>query len=906
MAKRLFLIDGTALAYRAHFAFAMGARGGLTTKDGRPTSAVFGFITTLKSLLDREKPEAIAISFDGPREDLLRTKTYPEYKSTRDKMPEELVEQLKVIEQVVEGYHIPVARSPGHEADDVIGTLAVKGRDLGMDVFIMTGDKDFMQLVDDQVKLWNLRSSTSSPEIIGATEVQAKFGVRPDQMIDLLALMGDSSDNIPGVPRVGQKTAANLLQQFDTLDQALERAEEVKQPSIRKNLLENKELAKLSQQLVTIQIDVPMDVKVEDLGPAHADREILEPLYRDLEFDSLLKGLPRDDQPEIPQDYQIIRDEAALDSLLAELKQCGSFALDTETTSLDPMQAKLVGVSMSKEAGQAFYIPFNLEPPILKAGADALLEKLRPLLENENCKKTLQNVKYDMGVFRTAGIKLAGVDFDTMLASYCVAPGQQGGHGLDALSLRHFGYSKIPTKELLGTGKKQKTFDQVDIDLAGRYAAEDADFTWRLRQELEPQLEEHKLQELFHDLEMPLIPVLLEMEWEGIRVDLPHLEKLGQQFAERLDTIQSRIFERVGEPFNLNSPAQIGQMLFEKMEVHKAAGITRPKKTRTGQFKTDAAILEKLAQHHEVPELLLEYRQLSKLKNTYVDSLPIMVNPDTGRIHTSFNQANAATGRLSSDNPNLQNIPIRTAEGREVRKAFIPRQQGWQLLSADYSQIELRILAHMSDDPGLVQSFRKKEDIHTRTIALVHGIMPEMVTPELRSQAKVINYGLVYGMGASRLAKETGMTPPEAKKFIQSYFRALPKVKDYLDNSLAQVQKDKVSYTLFGRRRPLPEIDSSNPMQRIAAENMAVNSPIQGTAADIIKRAMLQVQKRIQEEGLQARMLLQVHDELVLDVPEAELEQAKTLLRECMEGAADLKVPLEVSMGAGDNWLQAH
>ena len=903
MAKRLFLIDGTAVAYRAHFAFTMGSRGGLTTSDGRPTSAVFGFVMTLKSLLDRENPDAIAISFDGPTKELERTKSYPDYKATREDMPDELFEQLAVMEEVVAGYHIPVLRSKGHEADDVIGTLAIQGRAAGMQVFMVTGDKDFMQLVDADVKMWNLRSSTSAPEIIGPKEVALKYGVRPDQMIDFLALMGDSSDNVPGVPRVGPKTAAELLQQFDTLDAVLENTENVKKPSIRKSLVENRELAIISKDLVTIRTDVPLSMSIDDLGPAEVDREILEPLFRDLEFDSLIASLPRDAEPEIPQSYDIVRTVERLDQLLDELRDAGSFALDTETTSLDTMRARLVGISVSYEVGTAYYIPFNLDPPILEF--DALLERLRPLLEDSSVTKTLQNVKYDKGVFRTAGVELAGVDFDTMLASYVLSPGEMGGHGLDAQCLRHFSYKKISTKEIIGTGKKQKTFDQVDVEIVGPYAAEDADFTWRLRERHAPLLEEHGLEDLFHNLEMPLIDVLLDMEREGIAVDLPHLEKLGSDLKDRLTTIEDRIFERAGEPFNLNSPAQIGTLLFDKLEVHRLANL-RPKKTKTGQWKTDASMLEKLAPHHEVPELLLDYRRLSKLKSTYVDSLPRDVNPDTGRIHSSFNQAVAATGRLSSDEPNLQNIPIRTEEGRKVRRAFVSRGDGWVLLSADYSQIELRILAHMSEDPGLVGSFNRGEDIHVRTISLIHGIMPEMVTPELRSQAKVVNYGLMYGMGASRLANETGMTPPEAKKFIQAYFRALPEVKAFLDRTLEMARETLEVRTLFGRRRLLPEIESTNVMQRIAAENMAINTPIQGTAADIIKRAMLDLHHRLNENQLRAKLLLQVHDELVLDVPEEELDQVIVLLRQCMEGAVQLRVPLEVTMGHGRNWLEAH
>lgn len=908
MAKRLFLIDGTAMAYRSYFAFATSARGGLTTRGGHPTSATYGFTISLRALLEKEKPDCIAVAFDGPVARLERTAIYPEYKSTREKAPDEMLAQLDDIRRVVEGYGIPIVESEVHEADDVIGTLAVQGRDAGMEVFIVTGDKDFMQLVDDKLKLWNLRGSTIKPEILGSKEVEAKFGVRPDQMIDFLALMGDSSDNIPGVPRVGQKTARGLLEQFGTLDAVLKRAEEVKQPSIKKALLENRELALLSRRLVTIFTEVPVGISVEELGPPAPDMDRLRDLFGELEFDSLRASLARKPRDQVPQDYHIVRTDSELDELIAKLKKSGGFAVDTETTSLNPRQADLVGVSFSWEEGVGYYVPFNLEEGLFGSKgseASALLEKLRPLLEDAKLGKTGQNAKYDMAVFRRAGVEVRGVEFDTMLASYCLAPGVAT-HNLDALALRHFDYKKIPTKELLGTGKKQKTFDQVDIDLAGRYACEDADFTWRLRAVLEEGLEKAALTPLFRELEMPLMPVLLDMEWEGIAVDLPHLEKVSAKLGGRIEGLAKEIHELAGEPFNLNSPAQIGQVLFENMEVHQAAGISRPRRTRTGQYKTDAAVLEKLSAHHPVPRLLLEYRQLSKLKSTYVDSLPEMINPETGRIHTSFNQAVAATGRLSSDNPNLQNIPIRTTEGREVRRAFVSREEGWVLLSGDYSQIELRILAHLSGDQALVEAFRRGEDIHARTAALVHGLAPADVTPELRSQAKVINFGLMYGMGASRLASETGMTPPEARQFIEAYFQVLPRVKAYLDGILAEAQEKREVWTMFGRRRPLPDIDSMNTMQRIASENMAVNTPIQGAAADIIKRAMIDVHHRLRHSGLRTRMLLQVHDELVLDVPEEELEKAQELLVEAMENAASLDVPLDVSLGHGRSWLEAH
>ncbi|MBK8975328.1 MAG: DNA polymerase I [Planctomycetes bacterium] len=901
--ETLYLIDGTALAYRSHFAFASSGSG-LTRRDGHPTGATFGFTITLRSLLEREKPDRIAVAFDGPREDLERTKLYPDYKSTREKAPDELVAQLDDVRRVVEALGICMVHSPGHEADDVIGTLAVQGRDAGFDVFIVTGDKDFMQLVDERVKLWNLKASTRAPEIIDAKGVEEKFGVGPARMIDLLALMGDSSDNVPGVPSVGQKKAAKLLADFGSLDDAIARIDEVGPPSVQRALRDHVEQALLSRRLVTIRTDLALDRTALDLGPAQPDPDALRTLFHELEFESLVKSLPKPKSAQIEQDYRIVTNATELDELLDALRAAGRFAVDTETTSLDQLRAELVGVSFAWKPGLAYYVPFNARPPILEGGREALLDALRPVLEDAALPKTGQNAKYDLHVFRNAGIRVAGLEFDTMLASYLLAPGI-GAHNLDALALRYFDYEKIPTKELLGTGRKQKTFDEVDLELAGRYAAEDADFTWRLRERMEGELRDAGLTSLFERLEMPLVDVLLDMEREGIRLDLDHLGKLGKRLAKRIEELQARIWERAGKEFNLNSPAQIGEVLFDVLQVHQAAGI-RPRRTKTGQWKTDAEMLEQLAGHHEVPRLILDHRQLTKLLGTYVETLPQLVDPDTGRVHTTFNQAVAATGRLSSDNPNLQNIPIRTEWGREVRRAFVPRQRGYVLVSADYSQIELRILAHVAEDPGLIEAFANREDVHTRTASRVHGLLPGMVTPELRNQAKVINYGIVYGMGASRLARETGMTPSAARKFIDAYFDAFPGVKRWLDGTLAAAREAREVRTLFGRRRPLPDIDAISMPQRIAAENMAVNTPIQGTAADIVKRAMLTVHGELARRGLRSRLLLQVHDELVLDVPEDELREVEALLRDAMPGAADLRVPLEVTIGHGATWLDAH
>ncbi len=906
MQKRLFLIDGTALAYRSFFAFQGTGRTPLSTSSGHPTAATYGFCTTLRALLEREKPDAIAISFDGPRSDLQRTKVYADYKSTRTKMPDEMAVQLADIRAATEGFGIPIVESETHEADDVIGTLAVQGRDAGMEVFVVTGDKDFLQIVDDHIKLWNLRSSTAKPEILDAAAAEAKWGVPPSAMVDLLALMGDSSDNIPGVPKVGQKTAVELLQQFGSLDALLARTAEVQKKAVRASLEEHRDKALMSRELVRLRLDVPLRVSVLDLGPAHPDPEKLRPLFVRLEFTNLLSALAsqKAPEPDVEQRYTTVTTQREFDDLLAGLGR-GTFACAIEASGRHPRHLRLGGIAFATAPGRAAYVPLDLHPPVLPGGRAALLLRIAAALQAAKSRVLVHDHKRLAAAFRCEGHALAVRATDTLLASYCSEPGATS-HSLEALALRHFAFTKTSAKALVGTGKKQRTFADVDPALVGNFVCEEADLTLRLWPRLEQALAEHGTAALLTDLEQPLVPVLLDMEWEGIAIDEAHLAAVAREMKERIGTLEQRVWQRVGHEFNLGSPQQLGKVLFEDLEVHRLVEGTRPKKTPTGQWKTDHDVLEHLAPHHEVPQLVLEWRQLTKLLGTYVESLPQLVDRQSGRVHTTFNQAVAATGRLSSEDPNLQNIPIRTEEGRKVRAAFVPRAEGWVLLSADYSQIELRILAHLSGDKALVDAFVKGEDIHARTAALVHGMMPALVTPELRNQAKVINYGLMYGMGASRLAKETGMRPPEAKKFIERYFQALPGVKRYLDGSLAQARETKEARTMFGRRRPLGDIDSTNAMQRIAAENMAVNTPIQGAAADIVKRAMLAVHRALGERGLRAKLLLQVHDELVLDVPKDELTEVQRLVVDAMAGAAELKVPLEVAVGSGANWLAAH
>ncbi|MBL8753115.1 MAG: DNA polymerase I [Planctomycetes bacterium] len=907
MPKRLFLIDGSALAYRSFFAFQGTGRSPLTTSSGHPTAATYGFCTTLRALLERERPDAAAIAFDGPRGELQRTQLYPEYKSTRQKMPDEMRVQLADIREATAGFGLRVVESDTHEADDVIATLAAQGRAAGMEVFIVTGDKDFLQIVDDRVKLWNLRSSTSKPEIVDAEAAQAKWGVPTTAMVDLLALMGDTSDNVPGVPKVGEKTAVELLQQFGSLDGIYAGLDQVKKASIRQSLADHRDLAELSKRLVTLVTDVPLPITVADLTAPAPDPDLLRPLFQRLEFTNLLKDLAARAAPQadVVQRYDVVRGPGELEALLARLQQSPCFAVAAEATGRSIRQRRLCGLAFADAPGHATYVPLDAEPPVLPGGRTAVLAALAGVLAAPDRPKAVHDAKHLAALLRVAGLELHGVVLDTLLASYLCDPGVAA-HSLEAQALRQFAYKKTAAKDLVGTGKKQRTFAEVDVGLVAAFSNEEADLVLRLHAPLRDRLQQLGVAAIYRELELPLQPVLLDMDGAGIAIDRDHLDRLSRELQARIDALQQRVHERAGHAFNLGSPQQLGTVLFDELEAHRLADMPKPKRTATGQYKTDHDVLEKLAPHHEVAQLVLEWRQLSKLKGTYVDTLPTLTDPATGRVHTTFNQAVAATGRLSSEDPNLQNIPIRTEEGRKVRAAFVPRQKGWVLLSADYSQIELRILAHESGDRALVESFQKGEDIHARTAALVHGLLPTMVTPELRNQAKVINYGLMYGMGASRLAAETGMRAPEAKRFIDAYFRALPGVKRYLDESLQKARTHKEVWTMFGRRRPLPDIDSQNAMQRIAAENMAVNTPIQGAAADIIKRAMLAVHAALTARGLHARLLLQVHDELVLDVPEDELLEVQQLVREAMMRAATLQVPLEVAMGHGATWLAAH
>ncbi len=900
---RLFLVDGTALAYRSHFAL---QRQGFTAPDGTPTGATWGFARTLHDLLDKEQPDRIAMAFDPPGP-TFRHKRYKEYKATREKMPDEIVQQLDLLREVTRALGIPVFEVPGYEADDVIGTLATQAAAAGWEVLIVTGDKDFLQLVDERVRLYNVFKTGVPLLIEGPAEARERLGVDPSHVVDVLAIMGDSSDNVPGVRGIGEKGAIKLLQEWGSLDAMLEHLDELKGKAgeaVRRDL----DQLKMSRELVTIERGVPLEPGFGALKPPVPDAKKLAALYRRLDFKSLLARVASETQAAEARDYVTVRDAAGLKAMIGELRAAGRFAIDTETTSLFPLQADLVGMSFSARPMRAFYVPFNLDPPVLPGGPRALLEALASLLTDPAVRLVGQNTKYDWLVLAHAGLRLPPPEFDTMVASFS-AVGSARRHNLDDLALRFFDLQKVPTTALIGTGKSQITMDRVPVEQVAEYACEDADVTFRLVEPLEQELREHAAETLFRDLEMPLVPVLAALEERGIRLDVPMLEGIGREMESEIAAAQSAIHALAGEEFNVNSTKALGEILFEKLKIQEQAGVKRPKKTKTG-WSTDAANLETHYADVPIVRALLEYREIQKLKSTYVDTLPGFVNHGTGRVHCSFSQVSAATGRLASSDPNLQNIPIRTERGRALRRAFVPREPDesgpWVLLSADYSQVELRILAHLCGDPGLVRAFAEGRDVHAATAATIFNVEPGAVTREMRTRAKAINFGLLYGMGAARLARETSLTVPEAGRFIERYFEAFPSVRGWIDETLAMAEEKGYVETISGRRRHFPEFQTGDPRVLAFARNAAVNTPVQGSAADVIKRAMIGLEQRLDQSKLAGRMLLQVHDELVFELPESQLDETREVIRDGMENAWPLRVPLKVDFGHGANWLEAH
>ena len=896
MPEKIFLIDGSALAYRSFFAF---IRNPLITSKGENTSATFGFATTLIKIIEEEKPDYLAVIFDSPKP-TFRHRIFPEYKATRQKMPDEMRDQLPRIRELLDALRVPTIEIPGYEADDIIGTMAVKGAGKGATSYIVTGDKDFMQLVGERILIYNLRAGGKGLEILDERDVIKKFGVPPSRVIDILALMGDKSDNIPGVPGVGEKTALELIKRFGSLEGVYANLDKIEREKLRRVLAENKKQAFLSRELVTIKKDLPLELELTRLKRKEPDRNRVISLFLELEFSSLIDTVVTDATKD-KHSYHTIKRKEELERLIEKVREAGALVVDTETTALSPMSAELIGISFAIKEREAYYLPL-LE--LSDFTLDEALRMVKPILEDPKIRKIGQNIKYDLIVFKNYGIELSGIEFDTMVASYLLNPSRRQ-HNLDSIALEYLNYKKIPTKSLIGKGKKQISMSEVPLTEVAEYACEDADITLRLRNYLEPRLKTLSLWNLFTEIEMPLVRVLAIMEMNGVSLDVPKLAELSQKLAKELYELELKIYELSGEKFNINSPQQLSHILFEKLKIHKELGIRKGmKKTKTG-YSTDSSVLNNLSAHPLV-KLILNYRELSKLKSTYIDALPKMINPKTGRIHTSYNQTVTATGRLSSSEPNLQNIPIRSEIGKEIRKAFIPRDKGWLLLSADYSQIELRIVAHLSEDPLLIEAFRAGEDIHRKTASVIFGVPMNEVTKEMRSRAKAINFGIIYGMGPQRLAAETGLSLEEAKRFIETYFEKHPKVHFFIEKTIADARERGYVTTLLGRRRLIPEIRSSTPYIRASAENIAINTPIQGTAADLIKRAMVKIQEEIEKRELKTKMIIQIHDELLFEVPEGELDEAKKLIKEEMEGVMELLVPIVVDIGVGRNWLEAH
>ncbi|MGC1508869.1 DNA polymerase I [Ketobacter sp.] len=902
----LILVDGSSYLYRAFHALPP-----LITSKGQPTGAIKGVLNMLIRLRKDYNPEHMAVVFDAKGK-TFRDDMYAEYKANRPPMPDDLRSQIKPLHDAIRKMGLPLLIVDGVEADDVIGTLCEQATRQGIDTIVSTGDKDMAQLVSKHVTLIN----TMNDSVMDREGVIEKFGIPPERIVDFLTLVGDSVDNIPGVPKCGPKTAVKWLTEYESLDNLVEHADEIK-GKVGENLRNSLSHIPLSKQLATIKLDVELDCSPTQLDIQEPDNQALLELYKDLEFktwvaelsaaagesnrtdaiDALSETIDNTSEPE----YECILDKTQFGKWLEKLKQCELFAFDTETTSLNYMQAELVGVSFSIEAGAAAYVPVShryLDAPE-QLDRDWVLEQLKPLLEAETPKKVGQNLKYDQSILARYDIQLNGIAFDTMLESY-VLDSTATRHDMDSLSLKYLGHKTISFEEIAGKGSKQITFDQIELEIAAKYAAEDADITLKLHQHLWPMLEAEKsLQSVFTDIEMPLAPILSKVERTGALIDANMLRLQSQHLAKRMMELEKEAHDMAGEEFNLGSPKQLGTILFEKL------GLPVIQKTPKGAASTAEAVLQELALDYPLPKVLMEYRGLSKLKSTYTDKLPELINAKTGRIHTSYQQAVAATGRLSSTDPNLQNIPIRSEEGRKIRQAFIPRKD-CKLLAADYSQIELRIMAHLSDDASLLKAFNQGLDIHQATASEVMGVALEDVTTEQRRKAKAVNFGLIYGMSAFGLAKQLGIGRKEAQQYIDLYFERYPGVLNYMDRVRKLAAEQGYVETLFGRRLHLPEINSRNVPRRQAAERTAINAPMQGSAADIIKRAMIDVDAWLEKQKMETRIIMQVHDELVFEVPLKELDCITKQVTLLMQGAAELKVPLIVEAGVGDNWDQAH
>lgn len=922
--EKLFLLDAYALIYRAYYAFIKNPR---INSKGFNTSAIMGFVNTLEDVLKKEQPTHIGIAFD-PAGPTFRHEAYEQYKAQREETPEVIRLSVPIIKDIIRAYRIPILEVSGYEADDVIGTLATEAGRKGITTYMMTPDKDYGQLVSDNVFMYRPKYGDKEFEVMGVAEVKAKFDIQsPAQVIDMLGLMGDTADNIPGCPGVGEKTAQKLIAQFGSIESLLEHTDQLK-GAIKTKVETNREQILFSKFLATIKTDVPISLDMDGLKREEPDKEELKRIFEDLEFRSLLDrvlgsdkktaapppsaqgdlfGFFTPESTEAPEnsnltrlddltfDYQLIDTEEKIDQLLQNILTQKILSLDTETTGTDPIRAELVGMSFSYTENQAFYVPV----PADRTEAQRIVDKFKPVFENPQTLKVGQNIKYDMLVLANYGVELQGEMFDTMIAHYVLQPELH--HGMDYLAEIYLHYETIKIEELIGPkGKNQKNMRDLDPIHIYRYACEDADVTLKLKNVLEKELKQNDAESLFRDIEMPLVPVLAYMERNGVRIDTEALKETSRHFTARMQQIEEEVHRLAGVEFNIASPKQVGEVLFDRLKI-----VDKPKKTKTGQYVTSEEVLESLKGKHEIVGKILEHRGLKKLLGTYIDALPQLINPQTGHIHTSFNQTVTATGRLSSSNPNLQNIPIRNEDGKEIRKAFIP-DEGCEFFSADYSQIELRIMAHLSQDPHMIEAFRENQDIHAATAAKIYKEKLEDVTREQRSKAKTANFGIIYGISVFGLAERLNIDRKEAKELIDGYFENYPHVKEYMDKSIQEAREKGYIETIFRRRRYLPDINSRNAVVRGYAERNAINAPIQGSAADIIKVAMVRIYRRFREEEIRSKMILQVHDELNFSVLPEEKEKVQQIVISEMESAYKMKVPLQADCGWGKNWLEAH
>jgi DNA polymerase-1 len=885
MAEKFFLIDGHSHLYRAFFAVR-----GLTTPEGQPSNAVYGFTAMLRKILREYRPDYLAVAFDMPGP-TFRHKKFEAYKATREKPPDEFRAQIPMTRELLEAYGIPVFNLQGYEADDIMGTLARQATEKGIETVLVTSDKDARQLLGPSVTILD----GAKDRFITEKDLREQ-GIEPGQVIEMMALSGDTSDNVPGVPKVGPKTALNLIKEYGTLENVLAHVDDIQAPALRENLKTHEKEARLSRELVTIDLHVPVEADFEACRVTPPDPQQLIPIFRRFGFQQFLSEIELKPTRETA-DYQLVDDDEAFAAFLRELGKQNRFSIDLETTGTDAMSVRIVGLSFSWEPKSAWYLP--VRGPLMERtlSEKKVLDALRPILTDPAVAKVGQNIKYDSLVLRRHGIEVKGIAFDTMVAAYVINP-ERRRYGLDDLALSLLDYRMIPIADLIGKGKKQITMDKVPVATVCEYACADADITWRLVDILEAELRRQEMAALFRDVEMPLVSVLTDMEYQGIALDAKELEAMSGRLAEQMASIEKDVYKEAGKEFNIGSPKQLSHILFDKL------GLPKGRRTKTGA-STDSDVLEELAVAHRLPGLVLEYRQLSKLKSTYVDALPRMVNPETGRIHTSFNQTAVATGRLSSSDPNLQNIPIRTELGEAIRKAFVTSRPEHLLLTADYSQIELRVLAHISGDLTLRQAFAEDADIHRFVAAQINGVRQEEVTSTMRRAAKAVNFGIVYGLTPYGLSRDLRIPVPEATRFINDYFERYPGVKAFIDRTVEEARKAGYVATLLGRKRPIPTINDPNHAVRSFAERAAVNTVIQGTAADMIKLAMIRIHRRLNDESFRAKMLLQIHDELLFELPSGEQDRLTAMITEEMSSALKLDVAIKVNVAVGRNWMES-